>query len=100
MDFGLLTVLVLICLAFRLSAGAELAFQRIAGVVSTKVGYTHGQVEKPTYQQVCSGNTGHAEAVAVDYDPREVSFEQLVDLFWERLGNSALTENQVGNDVR
>lgn len=71
----------------------------MTGVVSTKVGYTHGQTEQPTYQQVCSGNTGHAEAVAVDYDPSEVSFEQLVDLFWERLGESALKLNQVGNDV-
>lgn len=70
------------------------------GVVSTKVGYTHGQLAKPTYQQVCSGNTGHTEAVAVDFDPAVVSFETLVDLFWERLGGSALTLNQVGNDVR
>lgn len=79
--------------------GAELAYQRVPGVVSTKVGYTHGETENPTYEQVCSGNTGHAEAVAVDYNPTEVSFEQLVDLFWERLGKSALTLNQVGNDV-
>lgn len=79
--------------------GAELAFQRVAGVVATRVGYTHGQTEKPTYEQVCSGRTGHAEAVAVDFDPARVSFEQLVEVFWERLGQSAMTPNQVGNDV-
>lgn len=79
--------------------GAELAYQRVVGVVSTKVGYTQGQTEKPTYKQVCSGSTGHAEAVAVDFDPSKVSYKELVDLFWERLGKSALTLNQVGNDV-
>lgn len=79
--------------------GAELAFQRVVGVESTKVGYTQGKTENPTYQQVCSGSTGHAEGVAVDYNPSVVSFESLVALFWERLGRSALTRNQVGNDV-
>lgn len=80
--------------------GAELAYQRVPGVISTKVGYTQGKTEKPTYKQVCSGSTGHAEAVAVDFDPSVVSYKDLVDLFWERLGKSALTLNQVGNDVR
>lgn len=79
--------------------GAELAFQRVVGVVSTKVGYSHGHVENPSYNQVCAGNTGHVEAVAVDFDPSIVSYSALVDLFWERLGLSALTLNQVGNDV-
>lgn len=79
--------------------GAELAFQRVAGVVATRVGYTHGHTEKPTYEQVCSGRTGHAEAVAVDFDPAQVSFERLVEVFWARLGQSAVTPNQVGNDV-
>lgn len=79
--------------------GAELAYQRVEGVISTKVGYSHGETENPNYRQVCSGNTGHAEVVAVDFDPSIVSYEQLLDLFWERLGKSALTLNQVGNDV-
>lgn len=84
----------------RCNAGAELAFQRIEGVVSTKVGYIHGTKENPTYEQVCSGTTGHAEAVAVDFDASKVTYEALLDLFWDRLGDSALTLNRAGNDVR
>ncbi|CAN8062738.1 unnamed protein product [Agarophyton chilense] len=79
--------------------GAELAFQRVKGVVSTKVGYTQGKEVKPSYEQVCSGTTGHVEAVAVDYDESVVRYEDLVKLFWKRLGKSALTADQVGNDV-
>lgn len=79
--------------------GAELAFQRVEGVVSTRVGYTQGSKKKPTYRQVCSGQTGHTEAVAVDFDPKKVSVETLVELFWRRLGKNAFTLNQVGNDV-
>lgn len=79
--------------------GAELAYQRVQGVVSTKVGYSQGTAVNPTYQQVCSGSTGHTEAVAVDFDPYVVSYQDLLGLFWERLGDSALTLNQVGNDV-
>lgn len=79
--------------------GAELAYQREPGVVSTFVGYTQGAKEDPTYEEVCSGGTGHAEAVHVVYDPKAVSYERLLELFWERLGASALTLNQVGNDV-
>lgn len=86
--------------AFLLCTGAELAFQRVEGVISTCVGYTQGKLVNPTYQQVVSDTTGHAEAVAADYDPSKVSYEELVQLFWNRLGKSALTLNQVGNDVR
>lgn len=50
----------------------------------TAVGYTQGHVDNPTYQQVCSGRTGHAEAVLVDYHPSEVSYQQLVDVFWKK----------------
>lgn len=77
----------------------ELAYQRVKGVETTKVGYSHGQLENPTYKQVSSGTTGHVEVVAVDYDPTVVSYEELLDLFWERLGRSAMTPNRVGNDV-
>lgn len=79
--------------------GAELAYQRVRGVVSTKVGYTQGSKKEPKYREVCSGQTGHTEAVAIDFDPAVVSYKELVDLFWERLGRNALTKNQVGNDV-
>eukprot|EP00183_Erythrolobus_madagascarensis_P001177 CAMPEP_0185848904 /NCGR_PEP_ID=MMETSP1354-20130828/3612_1 /TAXON_ID=708628 /ORGANISM="Erythrolobus madagascarensis, Strain CCMP3276" /LENGTH=178 /DNA_ID=CAMNT_0028549365 /DNA_START=337 /DNA_END=873 /DNA_ORIENTATION=+ len=78
--------------------GVELAFQREPGVVSTAVGYTQGTVDTPTYREVCSGSTGHTEAVYITYDPSVVTYERLLELFWERLGRSALTLNQVGND--
>jgi len=79
--------------------GVELAFQRVVGVGSTFVGYTQGQIANPTYRAVCSGETGHTEAVAVYYDPAVVSYEDLTALFWKRLGDSALTLNKAGNDV-
>lgn len=62
--------------------GVESAFRNTPGVVSTAVGYTGGNVDEPTYKQVCSDSTGHAEAVEVVYDPDEVSYEQLLDVFW------------------
>lgn len=78
--------------------GGELAFMREVGVVSTKVGYTQGQVDNPTYKQVCSGTTGHTEGIQVVYNPELVSFERLVNLAMERLGESMYKLNQVGND--
>lgn len=59
---------------------AELAYQLVNGFASTKVGYTQEDFEEPSYQQVCSGNTGHAEAVAIDYDEDIVKHEHLLDL--------------------
>jgi peptide-methionine (S)-S-oxide reductase len=79
--------------------GVELAFQRAPGVVSTRVGYTQGAKADPKYREVCSGSTGHTEAVAVDFDASVTSYEKLLELFWDRLGRSALTRNQAGNDV-
>lgn len=78
--------------------GAELAFQREPGVLSTKVGYTQGQTDAPSYQEVCSGTTGHTEAVQVVFDPTECSYERLLELFWDRLSDNRLLLNQVGND--
>jgi len=63
--------------------GAERAFWETKGVVSTQVGYAGGFTPNPTYEEVCSGKTGHAEVVRVVYDPRVVSFEQLLHVFWE-----------------
>jgi peptide-methionine (S)-S-oxide reductase len=62
--------------------GVEASFKNVPGVVRTTVGYTGGHVENPTYQEVCSGKTGHAEAVLVEYDPKQTTFEKLLDVFW------------------
>ena len=79
--------------------GLELAFQREVGVAATAVGYAMGDVPNPTYEAVCSGTTGHTEAVKVVYDPALVSFEKLCDLHWDRLGENRYALNRVGNDV-
>ena len=62
--------------------GVEAAFRRLDGVLSTAVGYTGGHTVDPSYQDVCSGQTGHAEAVRVTFDPVRISYEQLLDVFW------------------
>ncbi len=63
--------------------GVEAAFRQVPGVKSTAVGYTGGQTKNPTYEQVCTDRTGHAEAVDVEFDPAQVSYEQLLDVFWQ-----------------
>jgi peptide-methionine (S)-S-oxide reductase len=63
--------------------GVESAFRQVPGVLATAVGYTGGQVANPSYRQVCGERTGHAEAVLVEFDPAKVSYEQLLDVFWE-----------------
>lgn len=77
--------------------GPELAYQRVPGVVSTAVGYTNGSHPNPTYEDVCSGTTGHAEVVQVMYDPAAVPYSKLLDLFWER--HDPTTPNRQGNDT-
>lgn len=63
--------------------GVEATFRQIPGVTSTRVGYTGGNLQNPTYKDVCTDRTGHAEAVEVDYNPAKVSYEQLLNVFWE-----------------
>jgi peptide-methionine (S)-S-oxide reductase len=63
--------------------GVESAFRQVPGVTATAVGYTGGHTKNPTYKEVCSDRTGHAEALLVEYDPAQVSYEQLLDAFWE-----------------
>ena len=63
--------------------GVEATFRQLPGVISTRVGYTGGHFPNPTYKDVCSDHTGHAEAVEVEYDPATLSYEQLLEVFWE-----------------
>jgi peptide-methionine (S)-S-oxide reductase len=63
--------------------GIEAAFRQIPGVLDVVVGYSGGRTENPSYEQVCSGRTGHAEAAQVSFDPAQVSYDQLLDAFWE-----------------
>lgn len=72
-------------------------FTKTKGISSTKVGYIGGQLPNPTYEEVCTDKTGHAEAVQVEYDPDEISFEELLDVFWKN--HNPTTLNRQGPDV-
>ena len=77
--------------------GAEKTFWQTPGVISTAVGYAGGATPNPTYREVCSGRTGHAEAVLVAYDPAKVSYEELLRVFWE--DHDPTQGMRQGNDV-
>jgi peptide-methionine (S)-S-oxide reductase len=77
--------------------GVEETFRRIPGVVDAAVGYSGGTTANPTYEDVCSDATGHAEVVQVEYDPARVSYEQLLDAFWN--AHDPTTLNRQGPDV-
>ena len=77
--------------------GVEAAFRQIPGVLEVTSGYTGGRVANPSYQDVCTGRTGHAEAVQVAYDPAQVSYERLLDAFWQI--HDPTTPNRQGPDV-
>jgi len=77
--------------------GVEESFRQLDGVESTAVGYTGGHLENPTYEDVCTGTTGHAEAVEVVFDPSVISFEDLLAVFWK--SHDPTTSNRQGPDV-
>ena len=77
--------------------GVEAAFRGIPGVVDASVGYTGGKTDHPTYEQVCGGRTGHAEAVEIVYDPTRVSYDELLEAFWGV--HDPTTPNRQGPDV-
>ena len=76
--------------------GVEATFRQVEGVLSTAVGYTGGTLQNPSYRAVCTDTTGHAEAVDVEYDPSKVTYEQLLDIFWEN--HDPTTLNRQGPD--
>jgi len=75
----------------------EAVFRPVAGVLETTVGYMGGSTPDPSYEQVCSHATGHAEVVQIRFDPKRVSFEQLLDIFWKH--HNPTTLNRQGPDV-
>jgi peptide-methionine (S)-S-oxide reductase len=77
--------------------GVEAAFREVKGVLSTAVGYAGGKLLNPTYQDVCSDETGHAEVVQVEFDPAQVSYDDLLRVFWEN--HDPTTLNRQGPDV-
>jgi peptide-methionine (S)-S-oxide reductase len=77
--------------------GVEESFYGLPGVITTRVGYTGGNLEQPNYQQVCSGSTGHAEAVELTFDPDKISYQQLLQAFWQ--AHDPTQFNRQGPDV-
>ncbi len=77
--------------------GVEAAFRMVHGVTGTAVGYEGGQTQNPTYEQVCTDRTGHAEVVQVEFDPDQVGYEHLLEVFWKC--HNPTTLNRQGPDV-
>jgi peptide-methionine (S)-S-oxide reductase len=77
--------------------GVEAAFRQIQGVIATRVGYSGGGLDHPTYEDVCSHTTGHAEVVEVTYDPDQVSYDELLEVFWRKHDPTQL--NRQGWDI-
>jgi peptide-methionine (S)-S-oxide reductase len=77
--------------------GVEETFRKIPGVQDAAVGYSGGTLDNPTYEDVCTDRTGHAEVVEVDYDPAKVSYDKLLDVFWN--GHNPTQLNRQGPDV-
>lgn len=77
--------------------GVEKVFSALPGVLSTQVGYTGGTVKNPTYEQVCAGRTGHAEAIEIEYDPSKIRYEELLEAFFRH--HDPTTMDRQGNDI-
>ena len=75
----------------------EAVFQRIEGVLSVKPGYAGGDIKNPTYKQICTGNTGHAEVAKIEFDPEKITYSQILNVFWQ--SHDPTTLNRQGNDV-
>ena len=75
----------------------EAVFQRIEGVISVKPGYAGGNVKNPTYKQICTGNTGHAEVAKIEFDNSKITYSQILNVFWQ--SHDPTTLNRQGNDV-
>lgn len=77
--------------------GVEAAFRMQKGVQKTIAGFAGGETEDPTYQQVVTGSTGHVEAVQIEFDPKQISYDRLVDIFWQI--HDPTLSNRQGNDI-
>ncbi|MBN2521112.1 MAG: peptide-methionine (S)-S-oxide reductase MsrA [Bacteroidales bacterium] len=75
----------------------EAIFQQLEGVAKVESGYAGGHTKNPTYQEVCSGNTGHAEVCQITYNPEIISFDELLEVFWQT--HNPTTPNRQGNDI-
>ena len=76
---------------------SEAIFSRIKGIKSVLPGYAGGEIENPTYEEVCRGRTGHAESIQIEFDPKIISFEKILDVFWRT--HDPTTLNRQGNDI-